>query len=89
MVTVTANEQLHALLAGVTEEAEIRDADGNVLGYYTPRARAEARLYEKARALFDSAQTKRRKEAERGKGYTIEQVMERLKALGASECDSR
>ncbi len=89
MIEVTADAGLGRFLGGIKEEAVIRDDHGNILGRFTPEKKTEAELYAKARALFDPAETKRRKEAERGKGYTIEQVMERLKALEASECDTR
>ena len=86
MIEVTADAGLGRFLGAIKEEALIRDDQGNVLGRFTPDEKAAAELYARARALFDPAETKRRKEAERGKGYTIEQVMERLKVLGASEC---
>ena len=85
MVDVTAEGALRDLLSSLTEEAVIRDGDGNVLGYFTPRAQVRARLYEKAKALIDPVEMKRRKEAEHGKGLTIEQVMDRLNGLEAPE----
>ena len=85
MIEVTADAGLGQFLGTIKEEALIRDDQGNILGRFTPEEKAAA-IYKKARALFDPAETKRRKESECGKGFTIEQVMERLKALGDSEC---
>ena len=89
MIEVTADAGLGQFLGAIKEEAVIRDNQGNILGRFTPEEKAAAELYLKARALFDPAETKRRKESERGKGFPLEQVMERLKALGASECDTQ
>ncbi len=48
MVTITANDAVQSLLNGVKETAQIQDAKGNVLGYYTPLGESEAKLYERA-----------------------------------------
>ncbi len=76
MVTVTLNEQLPAVLAGMTEEAEILNAAGQVVGYFTPRERAEAKRHEQARKLFDAAEGKRRAETE-GEGRPLEEILRR------------
>jgi hypothetical protein len=85
MITVTADGALQALLSALTDEAVIQDAEGNVLGFFTPRQQARAKLYEKVKASIDPAEMKRRKEAEHGKGCSFEQMMQNLKALEASE----
>lgn len=80
MNTVTANDDLQALLSRIREVAEIRDAGGNLLGYFTPSAEAEKIAYERASRLFDPTEMKRRAESSQP-GRTIDQIMERLKAL--------
>jgi hypothetical protein len=82
MVTLTANEALPALLRQVREKAEIRDANGELLGFFTPRVASEDELYESTKNLFDSeGEIDRRLAAEKDHGFTIEQVMEHLSSL--------
>ena len=47
MTVLTANEALRVLLTGVKEPAEIRDPDGNLLGYFTLPGQEEDLLYER------------------------------------------
>src|SRR5437588_188982 len=81
MTVLTANEALQTLLGGVRDQAEIRDANGNVLGYYTPLNQAEELLYQQAAQLFDPTEFERLRKEEHGKGVPFDQVMEHLKAL--------
>jgi hypothetical protein len=64
MQVVTAQPGWGSFLIPLTDEAEIRDADGSVIGYFTPRAVAERKRHEQARALFDPAEGNRRAETE-------------------------
>jgi hypothetical protein len=82
MVSVTLNAQLPGVLAGMMEEAEILDGDGNVVGYFTPRERANMKRHEQARKLFDAAEGKRRAETE-GEGRPLEEILRRLQGAEA------
>jgi hypothetical protein len=82
MVSVTLNAQLPSVLAGMMEEAEILDDDGNVVGYFTPRERANMKRHEQARKLFDAAEGKRRAETE-GEGRPLEEILRRLQGAEA------
>jgi hypothetical protein len=82
---LTADQAFLEKLEGVMEPIEIRDPKGKVLGRFTPSVSAEAfARYEEAKRLFDPAEVKRRKEAEHGCGYTIDQVLEHLQSLESS-----
>lgn len=77
MSTLTADETLRALLSQVKDVTQIRDTAGEVLGYFTPRAK----VYQRAAELFDPAEIKRRKEAEHGQGVSTEELLRRLQTL--------
>lgn len=81
MSTLTADDTLKALLVQVRETTRILDANGEVLGYFTPRLQAEAELDERAKTLFDPVEMERRAATEHGQGATIEEVMRRLQSL--------
>jgi hypothetical protein len=83
MPVLTADAELKAVLARIKEYTEIRDDGGNLLGYFQPSAPDEDEIYRRAAEWFDPVESKRRKE-ETG-GFTIEQIMERFKAMEASE----
>jgi hypothetical protein len=78
---ITANEAMLAQLRRVVESVEILDADGTVLGHYTPAKLAdEDELYRQAAALFDPDEIKRIAASDEP-CYTFEQVMEHLRSL--------
>lgn len=82
---LTADGAILERLEGIMESVEVRDPSGKVLGHFTPSVSIEELArYEEAKKLFDPTEVKRRKEAERGCGYTIEQVVEHLKSLETS-----
>jgi hypothetical protein len=65
-------------LRGVLKTVELRDANGKVLGHFTPSISAEERaLYEKAKTLFDPAEIQSRLEKS-DKRVPHEEVMRRL-----------
>ncbi len=67
-------------LRGVLEPVELRDASGKILGHFMPAVSAEElAMYEKAKKLFDPAETKRRLEGGAGKRVPHEEVMRRLR----------
>jgi hypothetical protein len=80
MITVIANAAVTSWLATVPQAAEIRDTDGNLVGYFKPRAEYEAEMYEKAKALFDPAETERILAAEHGKGRPLAEFWKELES---------
>ncbi len=82
MITLTANETLPIRLIEVKEKAEIRDCNGDLLGYFTPRAQAEAEIYERAKTLFDPAETAHIATTERGQGRPLQDFLKELEARG-------
>jgi hypothetical protein len=85
MSTVKADKALGVLLSELKDVTQIQDTNGEVLGYFTPRAQLDAQAYERAPDLFDPVETQRRKQAEHGKGLVLEEVMRRLHSLGTAE----
>jgi hypothetical protein len=79
VITITADPAVRLALTGLSEPAEIRDSDGNLLGYFTPAGREEAQLYAEAIAHLDPREMKRRKESGQP-GYSTAQVLERLES---------
>ena len=80
MASMTADNTLKNFLSRATEVTEIRDASGEVLGYYAPAAVADQVPAIRLVALFDPAELKRRK-ASTHPGYTFDQVKEHLRSL--------
>ncbi|HEX4591598.1 MAG TPA: hypothetical protein VH120_16800 [Gemmataceae bacterium] len=64
MSTIMVDQAMKAALSGVTDVAEMRDADGNVLGVFAPGASSEeARLYLHAWMTLDPEQVRKQKQA--------------------------
>ena len=80
MQILTANAEVHAALAPLVQPAEIRDAKGNVLGYFTPDAERIERLYAEAAKHFDPEEMERRIKSFEG-GRTTHEILEELKKL--------
>lgn len=80
MTNLTANEVVQAFLTPIKEATEIRDTDGNLLGYFTPAGQAETLLYQQDIAQFDFEELKRRA-ASTERGYTTEEVLHHLRSL--------
>jgi hypothetical protein len=83
MALMTADGTLKDYLMRAKEITEIRDTDGQVLGYYAPAGVADqvpAVQALRLAALFDPEELKRRK-ASTHPGYTFEQVMEHIRSL--------
>jgi hypothetical protein len=83
MTIVTADPAMLAAFAGLKERVEVRDANGNILGYFTPRELEEELLYQNADKVMDPEEIRRRL-AEPSRGFSIEQVMDYLKSLEKS-----
>ena len=80
MNAITVGLALHQTLESLEGLTEIRDADGNLLGYFSPAARDTAAVYSQAAAQFDPEEMKRRKESSE-KGQTTAEVLAQLKSL--------
>jgi hypothetical protein len=76
---LTADQVLLERLAGVMEPVEIRDADGKVLGRYTPIFSGEKEACERAAKYFDLAEAERTV-AEESQGSSLAEVWERIRA---------
>ena len=76
---LTADQELLDRLGGVMEPIEIRDADGNLLGRYTPVFRDEKDAQERAAKYFDLAAAERAL-ANGPKGSSLAEVWERIHA---------
>lgn len=83
MIRVIADERMKARLVELSGPAEIRDADGHVIGYFTPASAREAELYSRAAAALDPEEMKRRKNSGE-KGYTTAEVLQHLNSLETS-----
>ncbi len=59
MSTVTADATVQQWLAQFTDVTEIRDAQGNLLGLFTPRNLAEAEHLDRIKSLFDLEEAER------------------------------
>lgn len=81
---LTADQELLERLAGVMEPIDIRDADGKVLGRYTPVFADEKDAQERAAKYFDLAAAERAL-AEDPKGCSLAEVWDHIHALGSRE----
>lgn len=83
MSSLTADKALCDLLLQATELTEIRDNNGQVLGYFAPARTPDhdkaARAVRLA-SLFDSDELNRRK-ASKEPGFSFDQVLEHLASL--------
>jgi hypothetical protein len=79
VITRTADKKMLALLAQVKELADVRDANGNVVGFFAPLSLSHAQEYVKAASEIDPEEIRRRKKNKRP-GHTTKQVLERLRS---------
>ncbi len=77
METVTADAPLQQSLANLPGLTEVRDAQGNVLGYYSPASKESAEAYVQAAAHFNPEEMKRRKSSSET-GRTTGEVLNRI-----------
>jgi hypothetical protein len=77
MNTLTADPTLQQSLSGLSGLTQVRDARGNVLGYYSPASQKSADAYARAAAHFDPEEMKQRKLAQE-KGRTTSEVLSRF-----------
>ncbi|MCI0334725.1 MAG: hypothetical protein L0228_16035 [Planctomycetes bacterium] len=80
MNTFTADTTLQQSLSALSGLTEVRDAQGTVLGYFSPASQESAEAYAQAAAHFDPDEMKRRKLSNE-KGGTTSEVLSRIAAL--------
>ena len=81
MSTIIADPTLEKWLATIKDVTEIHDAQGNLLGTFTPRLTAEEyAIYEKVKQLFDPAETDRIAKEYHGKGRPLAEFWKELEA---------
>lgn len=80
MNSLTANTSMKESLASANGLTEVRDDQGNVIGYFSPAKHAASSLYSQAAAHFDVQEMQERKQSGK-KGCTTEQVLKHLDAL--------
>jgi hypothetical protein len=86
MITLTADDATLAVLRQASDLAEIRDRDGNLIGFFAPPSFEEAFEYTRVAAQIDPAELERRKH-EPGERVTTKQLFERLKSLTDDEAE--
>lgn len=81
MTQLIASEAMLQQLRALTQPVDIVDAEGKVLGRYTPVTSSEKEeQYREAMTLFDPKELERLAQTKQP-GYTIDQVMEHLRSL--------
>ncbi len=76
----TADASLHESLGTLQGLTEIRDSQGNVIGYFSPASSEHADAYSQAAAAFDAEEMKQRK-ASGERGLTTAELLTYLKSL--------
>lgn len=82
MVQLVADANLHEKLESVRDRAEVRDAGGRLLGFFTPVSPEEAEMYRRAAAKIDPEEIRRRKEMN-APGRPFREVIESI--MGKTE----
>lgn len=80
MYHLTADQELLERLAGIMEPAEIRDANGKVIGRFTPVFADEKEKNDRAAKYFDLAEAERILAEDRGPGLPLAEVWKRIHA---------
>lgn len=80
MSILTADATMQAALSGLKDKTEVRDADGNILGYFTPREVEIERLRQLVAKKFDPQELRRRARDEKGQGKPLADILRRLEA---------
>ena len=83
MTTIIAAGVLLAALRQASGLTEIRDAHGNVVGFFAPVSVKRTHLYAQAGASISPAEVKQHKE-EKGKTHTTQEVLQNLGSLERS-----
>jgi hypothetical protein len=85
MTTLTADSTMQAALSGLKDKTEVRDADGNVIGYFTPGELEIERIYQWAATHFDPEEIRRRLREE-PIGSPLADVMRRIQERENKRC---
>jgi len=80
MTTIIADSAMKASLENVKDIAEVRSADGSLIGYFAATAVDQAKRYAAAFAKIDWDEVERRRKANRP-GLTTRQVFQHLQSL--------
>jgi hypothetical protein len=80
MNTFTADPSLQQSLASLPGLTEVRDAQGVLIGYFSPASRANPEAYAEAAAHFDPNELKERRSS-REIGRTTSEVLSRIASL--------
>lgn len=80
MNVITVDPVTRATLAGINQLTEIRDDQGNVVGFFAPPSRVEELRYLQAAAQFDPQEKDRRKNSPDAR-LTTKEVLEYLNTL--------
>ena len=78
MSTITADRTLLLVLSQMRDVTEIRDADGNLVGVYTPKRKDDEDIHK----LFNLEKARKTLAREGGQGRPLKEIMRRLKAKG-------
>jgi hypothetical protein len=76
MGAITATSEAISILSPLREITEIRDAQGRVLGVFTPQAVAEE---ERLKSLFDLEEAERLLATERHAGRPLQEILRDLR----------
>jgi hypothetical protein len=82
MKVLTVNQDVLRLFQPATSLAEVRDAQGTIIGFFVPASVEHACEYAQAAAHFDPQELRRRRESSE-KTFTTREVLEHLDSLGA------
>jgi hypothetical protein len=81
MTSIIADSNLQATLGGFVEPVRILDANGKLIGQFTPACDELRAAYAAAREHFDPIELKRRNELN-GAGITTAELLAKLESLG-------
>jgi hypothetical protein len=81
MSTITADPTLLLVLGQMKDVTEIRDANGKLVGVYTPKAMTA----DDARRLFDLDKARERLAREKDQGRPFKEVLRKMRDLEATE----
>ena len=80
MIQIIADAGVQSTLAGVVETVEVRGAQGELLGYFSPACPETARLYAESAARLNPQELSRRRVAHEP-ALTTADVLDHLQAL--------
>jgi hypothetical protein len=81
MITLTADAALLAILRKATGPAEIRDGDGNFVGFFTPAA--DERTIQRTEAEWAELDRRARNKG----GHTLKEIFQRMQTLTTDESE--